>query len=136
MDNTFLGRGWGFPPEFDKLSSSVNMVAGKEDIDQSLRILMGTKLLERAMRPDYGCGLNALVFDTIDENTLTMLRDTIQRAVLFFEPRIELEAVDVDLEGSQEGRILITLDYTIRTTNSRSNMVYPFYYLEGTNIEP
>ena len=134
MDRAFLGRGWNFPPEFNKDTRSVKMVAGEEDIKQSLWILMGTRLLERVMRPDYGCGLNAMVFDTIDENTLTLLRDTIERAVLFFEPRIDLEQVDVDQQQAQKGLLLITLDYRIRETNNRSNMVYPFYFLEGTNI--
>jgi len=134
MDKAFLGRGWSFPPQFNKTSSSVKMVAGKEDIDESLRILMGTKLLERVMRPDYGCGLKFLAFDSIDENILTLLRDTIQRAILFFEPRIDLDRIDVDEGQADEGVLYITLHYRIRATNSRNNMVYPFYYLEGTNI--
>lgn len=111
----------------------MRMVAGKEDIDESLRILMGTKLLERVMQPDYGCGLKSLVFETINESALTLLRDAIQRAVLYFEPRIDLEGVDV-AEEADKGVLYITLNYRIRSTNSRSNLVYPFYYLEGTNI--
>jgi len=97
---------------------------------------MGTKLLERVMRPEFGCGLRSMVFDIINETTLTQLRDTIQRAVLFYEPRIDLEGVYVDHSEAEEGRLLITLVYRIRATNSRSNMVYPFYYLEGTNLSP
>jgi len=136
MDQTFLGRGWSFPPEFNKTTKSAKMVEGEHDIDESLRILMGTKLLERVMRPEFGCGLRSMVFDIINETTLTQLRDTIQRAVLFYEPRIDLEGVYVDHSEAEEGRLLITLVYRIRATNSRSNMVYPFYYLEGTNLSP
>lgn len=134
MDHSFLGRGWGFPPAFDKGSRSVGMVAGEEDIDESLRILMGTRFLERVMRPDYGCGLRAMVFENINESTLTLLRNAIQRAVLHYEPRIDLVGIEVDKTSAKEGVLYITLDYRIRATNSRSNMVYPFYFLEGTNV--
>ncbi len=114
---------------------SAKMVAGTEDIDESLRILLGTKFLERIMRPDYGCGLTSLVFENINGNTLTLLRDAIQRAVLFFEPRIDLESIEVDDGAVNEGKLYLTLHYKVRATNSRSNLVYPFYFLEGTNIQ-
>ena len=110
------------------------MVAGKDDIDESLRILLGTKFLERVMQPEYGCGLKSLVFENINESTLTLLRDAIQRAILYFEPRIDLEDIEADETSANTGVLYITLNYRIRATNSRSNLVYPFYYLEGTNV--
>jgi len=131
---SFLGRGWGFPPEFNKISSSVRMIAGKDDIDESLRILMATVPLERVMQPAFGCGLKALVFESINETTITLIKDAVQRAVLFFEPRINLESVQVDAAHEADGLLQITLEYTVRTTNNRSNLVYPFYFQEGTNI--
>ena len=86
------------------------------------------------MQPDYGCGLHAMVFESIDESTVTELKDIIERAVLFYEPRITLENIDVDTEDELEGRLKIQLNYTVRTTNTRSNIVYPFYYLEGSQV--
>ena len=86
------------------------------------------------MQPDYGCGLHTMVFETIDESTVTELKDIIERAVLFYEPRITLENIDVDTEDELEGRLKIQLNYTVRTTNTRSNIVYPFYYLEGRQV--
>lgn len=133
-DKSFLGSGWGFPPAFDRRSKSARIVAGEEDIKESLRILMATSPGERVMQPAYGCGLKGHVFESINENTLTVIRDTIQRAVLFFEPRISLEVVEINTAESHEGVLHIKLVYTVRTTNSRSNLVYPFYFLEGTNI--
>lgn len=133
-NKSFLGSGWGFPPEFHKRSGSVRMVSGEDDIRESLRILMATKPKERVMQPAYGCGLKSLVFENIDTSSLTLIRDAIKWAVLYFEPRIDLEDVVFDQTQSHEGMLYIKLIYTVRTTNSRTNLVYPFYFLEGTNI--
>lgn len=133
-DQSFLGTGWGFPPEFDMNSGEVRMVSGDEDIEESLRILMSTLPRERVMQPAYGCGLKTLVFESINESTLTMIRDEIQRAVLFFEPRIDLDDIEFNEEQAQEGVLLIKLNYRVRTTNSRTNLVFPFYFLQGTNL--
>lgn len=110
------------------------MVSLDEDIHESLRILLATSPGERVMQPTYGCGLGAMVFETISERVLTEIKDLIERAVLFFEPRIILNRIDIDDTGMYDGLLRILLDYTIRTTNTRSNMVYPFYFLEGTNL--
>lgn len=136
IDKAFLGIGWSFPPEFHKHANSigVKMVAEEEDIGESLKILLSTVPGERIMQPTYGCGLHAMVFETINESTITELKDIIERAVLFFEPRITLESVDIDTEESLEGRLKIQLNYTVRKTNTRSNIVYPFYYLEGSQV--
>lgn len=132
----FLGNGWSFPPEFHKHADAlaVKMVTEEEDIGESLRILLSTRPGERVMQPDYGCGLHTMVFEAIDESTVTELKDIIERAVLFYEPRITLENIDVDAEDELEGRLKIQLNYTVRTTNTRSNIVYPFYYLEGSQV--
>ena len=134
IDRAFLGTGWSFPPEFNKRVSGVMMVSEDDDIRESLTILLLTAPGERTMYPAYGCGLKALIFDTISESTITEITDVIERAVLFFEPRITLDRVEVDTETMYEGLITIQLTYTIRATNSRSNMVYPFYFREATNV--
>ena len=134
-NNAFLGRGWGFPPEFNKYGSSVRMVAEIEDIQESLRILFSTTPGERVMQHEYGCRLNTMVFETVNESTITEIKAVIERAVLFFEPRITLINIDVNTDQVYEGLIKIELDYIVRTTNSRSNMVYPFYFNEGTHLQ-
>jgi uncharacterized protein len=133
-DQSFLGTGWGFPPEFSKRPRAVRMVSGEEDIDESLRILIATLPNERVMQPDYGCGLRALVFENVSESTLTQVKDAIRRAVLFFEPRIDLEDIEMDDTQAYGGVLYIRLRYTVRATNSRSNLVYPFYFREATNL--
>lgn len=136
IDKDFLGVGWSFPPEFHKQTNAfgVKMVSAEEDIAESLRILLSTVPGERIMQPTYGCGLHAMVFESINESTITELKDIIERSVLFFEPRITLESIDIDTDESLEGSLKIQLNYIVRTTNTRSNIVYPFYYLEGSQV--
>ena len=128
----WLGTGWSFPPDFNRHARDVTMVSEEEDIRQSLEILLSTAPGERIMNPAYGCGLKLLTFENINESTLTEIQDVIERAVLFYEPRIRVDTIEVDVENIYQGIITIHLDYTIRITNSRANMVYPFYFQEGT----
>jgi phage baseplate assembly protein W len=134
MDKSFLGKGWGFPVEFDSASKGARMVSNETDIQESLRILFSTRPGERVMQPAYGCALHALVFEVINERTLNEVREAIERAVLFFEPRVRLDGVVIDSSQVYEGLLRIRVDYTIRATNTRSNVVYPFYVDEGTNV--
>lgn len=134
IDKSFLGKGWGFPVQFDPQTKGVSMVSDEEDIRESLRILFSTRLGERVMQPTYGCALQALVFEVVNERTLSEIREAVERAILFFEPRIRLDRVDVDDEQVYEGLLQIRVYYTIRSTNTRSNIVYPFYFREGTSV--
>lgn len=133
-DKPFLGRGWRFPPDFSAEGKRALMVSGEEEIRQALAVLFGTVPGERVMHPTFGCGLKALVFDGMNAGTLTEIRTAVERAVLFHEPRLLLHDVRVTVADETGGRLDIALDYTIRATNTRSNMVYPFYVLEGTDI--
>ena len=130
-DTAFLGTGWAFPPSFDGHTRQARMVSQEHDIRESLHILLSTTPGERLMQPDYGCGLRRMVFEHLNDSTLTETRDVVQKAVLFFEVRITLNAVDVDESEWAEGLLRLTLDYTVRTTNTRTNMVYPFYFLHA-----
>lgn len=134
--SSFLGTGWDFPPTFAKRGGSVqaSMLSDEEDIYQSLLILLKTSPGERVMNPTYGCGLRDMVFESIDESAITEIKDIIERAVLFFEPRITLQRIDVQSDEALQGRIDIQLFYTVRTTNTRSNIVYPFYFREGSLV--
>lgn len=127
----FLGRGWQFPFRFDPRNRQVGMAAGVEDIEESLRILFGTAPGERVMLPAYGCDVRRAVFETIDESTLTDLKESIRRAILFFEPRILLEHIETEAEP-MAGRVDLKLEYVVRTTNTRHNLVYPLYLDQAT----
>lgn len=127
----FLGQGWAFPPEFTSGGCDVVLAADIEDIKQSLEILFGTRLNERIMREDYGCNLDEFMFEETSSETLNRLEYMIKEAILYHEVRIELNNLQFDLEKEREGVLLIQLDFSIPASNSRYNMVYPFYLNEG-----
>ncbi|TVQ11341.1 MAG: hypothetical protein EA361_12775 [Bacteroidetes bacterium] len=133
-DKSFLGRGWDFPPQFDKASKGVSMLEDEKDIESSLEILLSTRPGERIMQPGYGCNLDSMVFESIDLTMRTYLKDLVESAILYYEPRIDLESLEIDTSREWEGVILIKIGYTVRTTNSRFNFVYPFYKTEGKDI--
>jgi Bacteriophage baseplate protein W len=137
VDKSFLGTGWSFPPEFSK-HGSVKSVTAEDDIRESLNILLATNPGERIMQPTYGCGLKSQIFEGIDESSTAVIIDLIKRAILFFEPRIKVELITVDFENSEDllnGFVKINIGYIIRATNNRYNIVYPFYFTEGTNVK-
>lgn len=133
-DPSFLGRGWAFPPAFDNGTGEARLVQAEEDIAESLRILMETRPGERIMHPNYGCRLHDLVFEPMNSETEAEIEVAISRAILFFEPRIKLGAVIVDVRAALEGHLAVTLNYTVVETNERHNMVFPFYLTEGTLV--
>ncbi len=130
----FLGKGWAFPPSFDLESRWVEMVSAEKDIRQSIRIILGTIPTERVMDPKFGCDIISYVFETDDPTYLTMLKDAILDALLFYEPRIKVIEISFGKEKMGEGILLIHISYQVIITNSRSNMVFPFYFMEGTNL--
>jgi len=86
------------------------------------------------MQPTFGCGLKSQVYENINESTITILKDLIKRAILFFEPRVILHSIEIDQSSSYEGYLRIHLHYSIISTNTRHNIVYPFYFREGTDV--
>lgn len=133
-EDSFLGTGWAFPPAFDKTGRTVEMVSDRQDIEQSLEILLSTSIGERVMQPLYGCNLRDHQFEPLSNTFIGFLVDMVERAILFFEPRILVEKISVtESSDSQifEGKLLISIDYVIDGTNSRFNYVYDFYLLEA-----
>ena len=130
-DPSFLGTGWSFPPTFTEGGADVATVFDAEDIHQSLQILFATSLGERVMQDDYGCDLGRFLFEEIDRGLINSLTGLVSDAILFHEPRIALNNLQISDAEAVAGLLLIQIDYTIRTTNSRYNMVYPFYLSEA-----
>ncbi len=133
-DQTFLGRGWAFPPSFNREAGNTQMVENFEDIEQSLQILIATNLGERVMQPLYGCSLSDFQFEPLNNSMLGFLSNLIRKAILFHEPRIVVENVEITPADSFElieGRLSISVDYFVATTNSRYNYVYDYYLREA-----
>lgn len=131
---SFLGRGWSFPPTFNRTSGGVTMLEAEADIASSLEILLSTAPGERTMLPRYGCNLQELVFENLDTRMKTLMADKVESAILYHEPRVELESVRLDDSLEFEGVVLIEVIYRVKATNSRFNFVYPYYKSEGTDI--
>ena len=130
---SYLGKGWGFPPTFGNQGQTVEMLSSFDDVESSLRILIGTATGERVMQPDLGCNMEELVFEPLDATMKTYMKDKVFTAILYHEPRIDLLDVVFHDEQEREGLILIEIVYKVRGTNSRKNMVYPFYKNEATS---
>lgn len=128
----FLGCGWSFPPTFDRLRATVLMAKADQDVRESLWILLSTSLGERVMVPGYGCDLMSKVFSTLTTTTANEICALISRAILDWEPRVTVEDISVAELDVRSGLVNISIDYTIRQTNTRSNLVYPFYLNEAT----
>ncbi|POY37290.1 hypothetical protein C3K47_05865 [Solitalea longa] len=135
IKTSFLGTGWGFPPKFDKKTASVVMISNEEDINSSLEILLSTRPGERVMQPTYGCNLDELLFEPLTTTFKTYIKDLVATAILYFEPRIDVNRIELDDSQELEGKVLIIVEYTIRSTNSRLNFVYPYYIKEGTEVK-
>jgi uncharacterized protein len=131
---SFLGQGWAFPPEFLQDVNSVALSAEEENIKQNLHVLFSTHCGERFMNSGYGTILQSLLFDDPDANMYSAIQDTIRDAVTLYEPRVKLEDVQIETDPMDQSKILIAVSYTIVTSNSRRNFVYPFHFIEGTNL--
>ncbi len=136
MSQDYLGRGWSFPPIFDRHTVDVVMTEREADVEASLKILLTTMRGERVMLPLYGCDMQEMLFRDLDTRTTTLLVDMIETAILYHEPRISVQSVRLysDPEEVLEGKVIIEIDYVIKATNSRFNFVFPFYKIEGTDI--
>ncbi|MBE7170242.1 MAG: GPW/gp25 family protein [Williamsia sp.] len=131
-NEAFLGKGWNFPPWFSRGGAEVAMVAAEEDIQQSLSILLSTSIDERTMFSSYGCDLRRYQFAEIDQELVNGLKSMVSNAILNNEPRVQTDSVEVDQHPSEAGLLLIAVYYTVRATNNRYNLVFPFYINEAS----
>lgn len=130
LEDPFIGRGWAFPPAFDAATGSAVLAEGVAEIEQSLRILFTTRLGERIMRPDFGCGMQDELFEAMGSARLAWIEQTVRSAILYHEPRIDADEITVTPDPL-EGRLLIAIGYRVRGTNSRFNMVWPYELAGG-----
>lgn len=128
----FLGRGLAFPPTFDKRTGDFRLVESEVDIHQSLEIILGTRPGERALTLDFGCNLDQMLFEPLNLSLVSYMQEVVKTALLLHEPRIAVNNVIIRQDSALQGQVLIEVDYTVRSINSRFNFVYPYYIQEGT----
>jgi hypothetical protein len=127
MTKPFLGIGIGFPVVLDE-QGTLEQARYEESVRQSIWLILGTARGERVMRPEFGCGIYDLVFETNTPSTIGSISQAVQESLLQFEPRIDVLDVQVRSFSDQEGeKLLINVEYQVRATNNVFNLVYPFY---------
>lgn len=130
LTSSFLGRGWSFPVSVE--AGQTTTAAYDEDVRQAILIILGTDPGERVMRPDFGAGLRAFVFEPLNPSTLEALRQRVLEALIDWEPRIDVDSVVATADAASVGKVLIEMSYRVRATNTHANLVYPFYLEEGS----
>ncbi len=126
----FLGVGWAFPPHLEP-DETLALVAYEEDVQQAIRIILGTNPGERVMRPEFGAGLDTFVFEPVNATTLALVKTRVENALVDWEPRIDVVEVKVTTDPAERNTLLIEVSYRMRATNTLHNLVYPFYLQEG-----
>jgi len=125
-DAAFGGSGWAFPIALST-DGSIRMTGGDDTIRDSIWAILSTAPGERVMRPDFGCGIEDHVFDVNDVGTAAQIATTVQDSLSRWEPRIDVLGVRATPDAADAHRLLLQIDYRVRSNNSRLNLVYPFY---------
>jgi phage baseplate assembly protein W len=133
-NKAFLGRGWAFPVQFEQGDYSVSISEFENDVRESIIILLHTIKGERVMRPDYGTNVRDMIFEPLDTTTASLIGENVKRAILIHEPRVFVDKVQSD-QDSLQGTVTVSIDYTIISTNTRYNLVYPLYLNEATDSQ-
>ena len=123
-----IGRGVAFPMRVDP-AGGIALTTGVAELDESLRMVLSTAPGERVMRPEFGCRIHEMVFDPINPTTQGAMAQAVREALARWEPRVDVERVDVVGGSADSARVELEIEYRVRTTNDRRNLVYPFYVI-------
>ncbi len=132
-NSSFLGKGFAFPLSVDPVTGRMVMAEYEEDIKQAIYIIIMTRKGERVMRPEFGCAIHDYAFDSLDFEHLTKIEDAVEEALILWEPRITDINVTAQVADA-DGKLNISINYVVRTTNNPYNLVYPFYINEGMTV--
>jgi len=130
MEKDFLGTGWKYPLSTDS-NGRIAVSRHEECIKESILIILETAKGERLMRPDFGCSIHEYAYSTKDTLNLHLIENAVYEALVQWEPRIEVLGIKTSNESTQDGKLLISIDYKVRASNTQFNLVYPFYLNEG-----
>lgn len=125
----YLGVGWAFPPKLAR--GGLQFARYEDDVEQAIQIILLTSRGDRVMLPEFGAGLRDFVFEPNSEATRARMEESVRKALVDWEPRIDIERVEVTPSDDGPSVVLIHVDYVVRATNNFYNRVYPFYLLEG-----
>lgn len=124
----FIGKGWAFPLRTDA-SGQVALVGSETEIEESIRLILGTAFGERPMRPEFGCAIHDFVYAGADAATAAQIGVEVRSSLRRWEPRIEIEDVVVSIDDADRSLLYIDITYAMKSTNDRRNLVFPFYVI-------
>lgn len=127
----FLGTGWKFPVGIDGATGRIKMSSNEESIQESIRIIIGTRRGELPMHPEFGCRIQEYAFESVDYTTLYSMKTEVEHALIRWEPRITQIRAEVSDAQIDQGLLMIEVSYVVRATNNQYNLVYPFYVHES-----
>jgi phage baseplate assembly protein W len=130
MTEQFIGRGWAFPLRTDA-TGGIALVSREREIEEAIRLILGTSPGERPMRPEFGCRIHEYVFGSADGATANAIAGEVKEALRRWEARIEVDDVVVTIDGADTTTLYIDVRYVIKATNDRRNLVFPFYVIPG-----
>ncbi|MCJ7712599.1 MAG: GPW/gp25 family protein [Chloroflexi bacterium] len=130
MSDEFIGRGWAFPLRTDS-TGGIALVSREREIEEAIRLILGTSPGERPMRPEFGCRISEYVFASADGGIASNIAAEVKASLRRWEPRIDVEDVIVSFDARDASVLYIDIRYAIRRTNDRRNLVFPFYVIPG-----
>lgn len=126
MAARFIGQGWAFPVRTDP-TGSIALVTAQREVEEAIRLVLGTAPGERPMRPEFGCRIHDLVFGPANASTAGAIAYEVRSALERWEPRIDVLDVRVGFDAADAGTVYVDLDYALRGVNDPRNLVFPFY---------
>jgi phage baseplate assembly protein W len=126
VSDEFVGSGWSFPLRTDP-TGRMALVSHDREVEESIRLILGTAFGERPMRPDYGCAIHDYVFGGADPDLAARLAEAVRAALVRWEPRIDLLDVQVGFDEDEAALVYIDVRYSVGDTNDPRNLVFPFY---------
>jgi len=128
MTTNIIGQGWAFPPQIGP-QGGFTLTHDRNELDQSIRIILMTAPGQRVMRPTFGCRLHDLLFAPNNSHTAVLARRYVEEALGMWEPRIRVHSVSTRPDPDEAARLLIEIIYEVKATNDRRSLVYPFYLI-------
>jgi phage baseplate assembly protein W len=126
MSDAFVGKGWVFPVRVNA-TGGIALVGSDREIEEAMRLILGTAPGERPMRPEFGCRIHHYLFATADATTAGMIASDVRASLVRWEPRIDVIDVDVGFDEADTALIYIDVRYRVRNSNDARNLVFPFY---------
>ena len=89
-----------------------------EQAKANLKNLLLTAKGERVMQPEFGTGLQSLLFEPMDDMFEDKLQDVITQTVSYWLPYINIEQIDVEMTDAMKDRHTahMTIQFTVGNT--------------------